>query len=172
MNKSLSYLLPLGAGLLLAVLAFRWFSDRPAPTGDISQNAEGIEIRDVVDDQTSPEGVADRDVVQLESENEMASGEIRYSLTDNNDLGFSVQASLPELSEGQIYQLWFEGERGARKAVQLQPHKGGYLGEGLLSSEFRELKVIVSRETTDDNTIEEVMLGGTISIDEADQQAE
>lgn len=169
MKRSLSYLLPLAALLLVAVLGFRWLNNRPTSDGDITQNAEGIEISDLTADDPAPEGVADRETVRLDSKVEMARGDIRYSLLDEDRVQFSVQSTLPELEEGQHYELWFEGEKGPKKAMRLIENKGGYLGQGTLSSEFSNIKVIVSRESTDDNTIEEVMLEGMVELQPDEQ---
>lgn len=169
MQRSLSYLLPLAALLLVAVLGYRWLNNRPSDAGDITQNAEGIEIADLTGDEPTLSGVDDRTTVQLESTDDMARGDLRYSLVGEDQVQFSVQATLPELEENEHYQLWFEGEKGPKKAMKLIPNKGGYLGQGTLSSEFDAIRVMVSKESTDDNTIESVILEGNLELVEAEE---
>lgn len=171
MQKSLTYLLPLAALLIIAVVGFRWINNRPEPTGEVTENAQGIEISDLTGDESTPSGVVDRETVKLESKVQMAQGQIRYNEIEGDRIQFTVQGTMPELKENEHYQLWFEGDKGPKKGSRLIPNKGGYLSEGIVSSEFDTLKVVVSKETNDDNTIEEVVLEGNVTLNsEEDQQ--
>jgi len=169
MKKALSFLFPLAALLLIAILAFRWMTNKPAaPQGSISQSAEGIEISDFTDDDLSPQGVEDMESVKLSSPTGEASaqGQIRYAQDEaNNKTQFTVAATLPELNADEgFYQLWFEGDKGRKKAMKLVIGKGGFMGEGALTSDFDTVKVLISKEKVDDDTLEELRLEGTLDL--------
>lgn len=178
MKKSLSYALPAAALIILVLLAFRWLSNRPGPGGAISdtaQSAEGIEINDLTNDTQRPTGIADMESVKLNTPaNATASaapvqGEVRYAPMADDSTRFNVSADLPELKAGsEFYQLWVEGEKGRKKAMKLSLGKAGYIAEGALSSEFDQVKVIISKERVDDEQIEDVQLEGTINLKKAE----
>jgi hypothetical protein len=168
MQKTLSYLIPLGALLIVVILAYRWVKNTP-PQGAITpaaESAEGIEITDVTGNETSPLGVVDSTVVKLNptTQTEPVSGEVRYSETTPEAVRFTVFANLPELTIGQVYQLWIEGEKGRKKAMRLEVGKGGYFAEGNLTADFNQVKFIVSKEVKDDDQLEEVLLDGVVTI--------
>ena len=169
MKKSFSYLLPFFLLLVTAILVFRWLQSRP--TGlDINGATEGIEISDLTGDEVSPLGSSDAQKVNLSPINEESSepmtGEIRYTASnDGSKTNFTVFTMLPELSTGEgSYQVWFEGDKGRTKAMKLHFAKGGYLGEGSISSDFDEVNVLISQEQVDDNTVEKELLSGTIQL--------
>lgn len=168
MQKSLSYVLPIAALAILAFLAFRWLRTQPAaPQGSISESAEGIEISDLTGDETRPTGMVDQQTVKLNQATSSAvpqQGEVRYNKTTDDKTQFTVSADLPELKSGEFYQLWVEGDKGRKKAMKLVYEKGGYMTEGTLSSEFDQVKVIISKETKDDEELETVQLEGTINL--------
>lgn len=168
MKKNLSYLFPLVAILVIAILAFRWLNAKPETPGQVSSSAEGIEISDVVSDEERPNGVADVETVELESTSQTAAGEIRLGQPlETGERVFTLMTNLPDLREDEgKYQVWFEGEKGVKKAMQLVFNKGGYMAEGKLSAEFESVKVIVSQEKTDDTQLEEVLLQGQVNLNE------
>lgn len=175
MKKSFSYILPIAALFVLALLAFRWISSRPnqgsiTPT---AQSAEGIEINDLTGDEKAPSGMKDAEMVKLTAPESTSSamtkapsaGEIRYTVDPNDKTRFTVSANLPKLDEKSgFYQLWIEGSKGRKKAMRLEFEKGGYVADGSLSAEFDEVKVIVSKEQTDDDQLEEVVLEGVVPL--------
>lgn len=174
MQKSLSYLLPLVALLILVMLVFRWYNSI-RPEGEVSGSAEGIEITDLTSDDQAPLGVEDSISIPLEPNEEVGQyqGEIRLGNEpdESGSTPFSISASLPELEDGEgFYQVWFEGEKGRKKAMRLSYKKGGYMGEGKLSSEFTSLKMTISKEMNDDDEIEEVMMEGTVNLDSTETQ--
>lgn len=176
MKKALSYALPAAALIILVLLAFRWLSNRPnsGMISDTAQSAEGIEINDLTNDTVKPTGISDMESVQLsEPDNAMdttpVQGEIRYAPLKDDTTRFTVSADLPELKTDEgFYQLWVEGEKGRKKAMKLVVGKGGYMAEGALSSEFNQVKVIISKEKVDDDTVEEVKLEGTVNLKKAE----
>lgn len=170
MKKSLSYVLPLLALLVLGLLAFRWLSNKPGngTIPETAESAEGIEINDVTGDQAKPQGIADMESTKLTSPSTVKTpeqGEVRYGKTSDDKTRFTISADLPELKDKkEFYQLWIEGEKGRKKAMKLSFEKGGYMAEGNLSSEFKQVKVIISKEKNDDAELEEVQLEGTINL--------
>lgn len=170
MKKSLSYVLPIAALVILALLAFRWLSNRP-DSGTISpsaESAEGIEISDVTGEEAAPTGIIDMESTRLttpESLETPAQGEVRYGKTVDNKTRFTISADLPKVNDNtEFYQLWIEGDKGRKKAMRLSYEKGGYMAEGELSAEFEQVKVVVSKEITDDDQVEEVQLEGMINL--------
>ncbi|MEO8581942.1 MAG: hypothetical protein ABI425_05215 [Patescibacteria group bacterium] len=171
MKKSMSYVLPLAALAILGFLAFRWLRSEPGNPGSISptaESAEGIEISDLTGNESKPTGMVDTQRVKLTQTTPSETpeqGEVRYSKTDDNATRFTVSADLPELKDNSsFYQLWMEGDKGRKKAMKLSFEKGGYVSEGVLSSNFDEVKIIISKETKDDDQMEEVQLEGTINL--------
>ena len=170
MKKSLSYLLPLAAFVLLAIIGIRWLNARNNKTGEIPLSAEGIEISDLTGEEQATLGVMDAKAVELtapESSKVVAKGEIRVGekLETTGRTPFTLTAQLPELKTADgYYQVWFEGEKGPKKASRLVREKGGYVLDGAISSEFNSVKVIVSKEKQDDTQIEEVVLEGNLDL--------
>ena len=179
MKKSLSYALPAAALIILVLLAFRWLSNRPGNQGAISdtaQSAEGIEINDLTNDTARPTGIVDMESVKLNTPvNATASavpvqGEVRYAPLSDDSTRFTISADLPELkASDEFYQLWVEGAKGRKKAMKLTLGKAGYIAEGALSSEFDQVKVIISKEKKDDEQIEDVQLEGTVNLKKVDK---
>ncbi len=170
MNKSLSYLLPIAGLLLLAVVGIRWLNARDAQNGQIPLSAEGIEISDLTGEEQSSMGIEDAETTTLsipESSTVTGKGEIRVGekIVSTGRTPFTLTTQLPELkaTDG-FYQVWFEGEKGPKKAMRLVREKAGYVIDGAISSEFEQVKVIVSKEKQDDAQIEEIVLEGNLDL--------
>lgn len=167
-----SYLLPIAALLLLAIVAFRWLNARNNQNGQINTSPEGIEISDLTGDEQMTLGVNDVQSAPLtvpETVNIIGQGEIRLGepLVGAQTIPFTITTQLPELTpEEGFYQVWFEGEKGPKKAMRLVREKAGYVGDGAISSEFSELRVMVSHEMQDDNQIEELVLEGIVNLED------
>ncbi len=176
MKKPLSYVLPTIALVIIVFLAFRWLrgANNQGSITPTAESAEGIQISDLTGDEEKPTGMKDQEVVKLTQPSPAAQvpeqGEVRYSPSSDNKTQFTVSADLPELKDdSSFYQLWVEGDKGRKKAMRLVYEKGGYITGGSLSSEFDKVKVIISKETKDDDEMEEVQLEGTINL-KKDQQ--
>jgi hypothetical protein len=164
MNKVLPFLFPAAALLIVLFLAFRWYSlDRA--NGEIGPVNEGVEIEDLTQEQRQSilRGTPDSKtvVLQPETEDSVASGDIRYEI-ENDKVLFSVDADLPPLKEGQ-YQVWLRSGSSMSPAFTLSVNKGGYMGSAAINIGRLPVEVSVSRELESDQTIEEVVLRGTIS---------
>lgn len=172
MKKTFSYLLPAAALLLLAVVGIRWLNSRNAQNGQISQSAEGIEITDLTGGEQMTLGVNDAKSISLtvpESSEVTGTGELRLGekIENSDRIPFTLIAQLPELKADEgFYQVWFEGERGPAKAMRLVREKTGYVVDGALTSQFDQVKVIISKETQDDAQVEEVVLEGNVELEE------
>lgn len=173
MKKQLSYVLPLAALAILAFLAFRWMRSQPGNPGSITPNAEsaeGIEISDLTGNEAKPTGMKDQQSAKMTQPEDITTpgqGTMRYGTTADGKTSFTVSADLPELKSGEgFYQLWIEGDKGRKKAMKLVFEKGGYMTEGALSAEFDQVKMIISKETKDDDQLEQVQLEGTINLNQ------
>lgn len=166
MKKVLPFVFPVAALLLVAFLAFRWYGQRTERTGEISEFGEGIEIEELSSSELDSvvKGTGDYKTVELEGGEDVLGG-IRYEIADGK-VRFSVSASLPELEEGQ-YQVWLKAmdSDAMRKAFTLEYAKGGFMGSAAISEETLPFEVLVSREMSDDDTLENVVLRGVITQD-------
>ena len=169
MNKYLPFVFPLAALIIVVFLAYRWFSmqtDRPSP--DIG---EGVEIENLTPDEqanivrgTGDFQQADLEAVPAEGEETQAGapeGAIRYEIKDGRVV-FSVMADLAEPKEG-FYQVWLNSGDTQQKAFRLTMNKGGLSGSAALNQSAMPFDVIVSQETTDDETMEQVILRGRVA---------
>jgi len=163
MKKALPFVFPVAALFLVAFLAFRWYGQRTEQTGEISEFGEGIEIEELSSSELDSviKGVGDFKTVELEG-GEDGLGGVRYEIA-NDRVTFSVSASLPELEEG-VYQVWLKAidSEATRKAFNLEYAKGGFMGSAAISDETLPFEVLVSREKSDDDSLEEVVLRGVI----------
>ncbi len=168
MKKFIPFIFPAAAILIILILAFRWYSMRTSQTETPAPFAEGVEIENLTDTEENEvaRGVGDYKSVEMSnsSENETDLGTIRYEIKDGK-VRLSVLATLPELTDGGVYQVWFKEVNGEaiRKAFTLEMSKGGYIGSASISSEVLPFEVIVSKEMTQDDTLEETVLSGTVS---------
>jgi len=164
MKKYLPYVFPSLAILIVIFLVFRWYSLNTKQTGEISKFAEGVEIENLSQTQAQEtlNGAGDYKTEDLKSFDETSSGQLRYEVADGK-VKFSVYANLPELKSGE-YQVWLRDLNGktSRKAFVLEDGKGGFMGSAAISSEVLPFEVVVSRENTTDNEIEEIILTGIL----------
>lgn len=165
MKKVLPFVFPLVALIIVGFLAYRWYSlntaNRPGTNGEVG---EGVQIEDLstAEQEQIIRGTGDFQRVQLEGEPQTG-GEIRYEVEDNR-VRFSVVGDLPP-AEGGMYTVWLRtpGSEQTRKAFVLEASKGGYVGSAAVSADVLPLEVVVSREMTDDDTLETVVLRGTLN---------
>jgi len=165
MKKFLPFVFPAVAFLIVLFLAFRWYSLQSETNGQISSNTEGVQIEDLTESERDSvlSGVGDFETVVLESEEpETAQGQVRYEVQDDK-VTFSVMSGLPQLEAG-FYQVWLKGQGSevAARAFRLEFSKGGFLGTAAVSTEVLPLEVTVTREKTDDNQMEAVVLQGMV----------
>ncbi len=165
MKKVLPFVFPLVALIIVMFLAYRWYNlnttNRP---GQINEVGEGVEIEDLSETERNNimRGVGDFKQVELKgAQGQTAVGNVRYELKDGK-LRFSVTADLEGLMGGR-YQVWLKsGDKAAQKAFVLEASKGGYIGSAAISTSELPLEVTVTREATDDATMETTLLQGTI----------
>lgn len=164
MKKALPFVFPVAALLLVAFLAFRWYGQRTQPTGEISEFGEGVEIEELSGAELDKvmKGAGDYKTVTLEGSAE-AMGTVRYEVEDGK-VRFSVSADLPTITAGQ-YQVWLKAtdSEAIRKAFVLEDSKSGFMGSAAISEETLPFEVLVTREMSDDNTPEDVVLRGVLS---------
>jgi hypothetical protein len=133
--------------------------------GQIASNAEGVQIEDLTQSERDSvlAGVGDFETVALEAQQPEAQGQVRYEIKDDK-VTFSVMSGLPQLEAGN-YQVWLKGQgsAAATKAFKLEFSKGGHLGTAAVSTEVLPLEVTVTREETDDDQMETVVLQGMVS---------
>lgn len=171
MKKFLPFVFPAAALLIVAVLAFRWYSTQIQPVGEVGPAtfAEGVQIEDLSTTEQNQVmlGAGDYETVMLEpsssSDSAEMMGQVRYELADGK-VKFSVMAGLPMLETGR-YQVWLKSveSEALRKAFVLEFSKGGYLGSAAISEDVLPFEVILSQESVDDNSLERVLLRGTIA---------
>ncbi len=166
LKKLLPFIFPTAAIVLVIILGVRWYRLRQDRTGQISEFAEGIEIEDLTDEATEQplneaDDLASQEMTN-ETDDETVMGQIRYEL-DEERIRFSVYANLPETTD--TYQVWLQDLTGEsqRPAFTLARLKGGYLGSAAISAETLPFEVMVTKETTLDNQMEEVMLRGILT---------
>lgn len=168
MKKYLPFVFPAAAFLVVLFLAYRWYSLQSQLDGSVSSAAEGITIEDLTETERDNvlTGVGDFETVAMESQDPQAQGQVRYEIKDGK-MNFSVMSGLPELTSGQ-YQVWLRDidSQTERKAFKLEFSKGGYLGTAAVSAEVLPFEVVVSREETDDDQMETVLLQGKVKVEE------
>ncbi len=164
LKQFLPFIFPSAAIALVVILAFRWYRLRNDQIGKISEFAQGVEIEDLTAAERSStlSDVKDVQTVELTSDDELAMGEIRYEL-DDDKVKFSVTAALPQ-EDGVKYQVWLKEVDGPaiRKAFALTMLKGGYSGSAAISAETLPFEVVVSKETVNDNLMEQILLRGVL----------
>ena len=163
-KQFLPFVFPTAAIILVVILAFRWYRLRNDQIGKISEFAQGIEIEDLTEAERNStlSGVKDIETLQLQSEQELAMGEVRYEFSDDK-VRFSVATTLPE-EEVAHYQVWLKEVDGQaiRKAFALEMLKGGYIGSAAISAQTLPFEIIVSKEMVDDNLMEQILLRGVL----------
>lgn len=184
MKRFTPFIFPVIVLLIVGFLAWRWYDLRAERAAQRLDFGEGVEIENLTDDERSnvSRGVGDFETVELERPaveegreplegTENATGVFRYEIRDNRVV-FSVMANLPEEMEGR-YQVWLkevEGE-GVRRAFELLMGKGGFEGSAAVSSDLLPFEVLVSRELTDDDTVEDVILRGRVNSPAAEESS-
>lgn len=165
MNKLLPFLFPLLALIIVLVLLFRWWQIRNQ--GAISPEAQNVEVEELplgsVSPTTSPTAVRDLPSITLEPathSGELANGVVRYEVS-NGKVSFTVQTNLPAPQAGK-YQVWINKDQTLSKVAVLSETKGGYSASSSVEVSRLPLEVIVSREVTDDQQLETVLLRGRL----------
>lgn len=169
MNKYLPFVFPLAALIIVAFLAYRWFSMQTVgPTPEIG---EGVEIENLTPDEqtnivrgTGDFQQADLEAVPAEDDDtqaEVVEGTIRYEIKDGRVV-FSVMADLAQPDQG-FYQVWISSGDNQQKAFRLEMNKGGLSGSAALNQSALPFDVTVSQEQTDDQIVERVILRGTVA---------
>ena len=163
-KQFLPFVFPTAAIILVVILAFRWYRLRNDQIGKISEFAQGIEIEDLTEAERNStlSGVKDIETLQLQSEQELAMGEVRYEFSDDK-VRFSVTTTLPK-EEVAHYQVWLKEVDGKaiRKAFALEMLKGGYTGSAAISTQTLPFEIVVSKEMVDDNLMEQILLRGVL----------
>jgi hypothetical protein len=169
MKKLYPYIFPAAALAFVLFLLFRWYTLRMQRESMTSLLHESVTIEELSADDASDLllGVEDRQTAELTGENPAHMGQVRYELTEDDQLRFSVTAELPHLSAG-TYQVWLRQAEGdvQRKALTLGLGKAGYIGSAVIDASTLPLEVLVTKEMTDDTLLEEIVLRGTIEVAE------
>ena len=170
MKKFLPFVFPLVALIIVLFLAYRWYNTQTTRTGDISQSgefAEGQKIDSVSQAQAKQmmnTSASDSKTVDLKpiDSNSTDMGQIRYELKDGK-IYFTVNAALPEITEG-MYQVWLKdlNSDAKRKVFVLEFTKGGYTGSAAISTDALPFEVVVSKETSAQGDMSQVLLRGII----------
>ncbi|MCB9801531.1 MAG: hypothetical protein H6774_00395 [Pseudomonadales bacterium] len=183
-QSSSSWVLPAIALVIIGFLLLRWYNMRTETVAEPINFAEGVQIENLSQDEldsvaqgaddvetaplTTPqmaEGQTDEESSQEGNMDEaavMSGGVIRYNVEGDKVL-FNVFAQAPEMTEG-MYQVWLrevEGE-GLKKAFTLEMGKGGWSGSAAAPTSSLPFEIVVSKEMTDDDALETVLLEGTI----------
>lgn len=175
MKKFLPFIFPAAALLLVIILAFRWYGLRNRPVPARPEFTEGVQIENLSQAELDRimRGVSDLKKLELVPEPDQTEimGEVRYEETEGK-VAFTVVADLPLLEKGQ-YQVWLKDTESdaTRKAFVLEYMKGGYTGSASLSSQALPFQIIVSREMTDDNQMETVVMKATLQGEKTESQA-
>lgn len=167
MKRVLPFVFPAAALLIVAFLAFRWYGQRTAQSDIASKLDEGVQIEELSETERSSvmRGAGDYKSVNLESAEPLDQpgvGQVRYEIADGK-VKFSVFGTLPELEQGH-YQVWLKDVNSevVKKAFVLEYTKSGYTGSAAISQDVLPFEVLVTREMTDDDTPEDVVLRGVI----------
>lgn len=105
----------------------------------------------------------DVEKISLEDKKDQdATGIATRKYTDDTFI-HSVLADLPDPADGEFYQGWLvkgeDEQEDIRKTSKLRIAKGGYLLEFEAGEDLTDYnKVIISKETTDDSEMEEIVL--------------
>jgi hypothetical protein len=163
MKKFYPYVFPAVALLFVLFLLFRWYNLRTQREGLTSLLSDGVKIEnlDPSDASNLLKGASDYKTADLAGEG-TDMGEVRYEVKDGKML-FTVSAVLPKLDEG-YYQVWLKevaGE-GKRKALVLEYLKGGYVGSASINADTLPFEVLVTKELTSDDSLEEIVLKGMV----------
>ncbi len=197
MKRYTPYIFPAIVFVIVIFLIWRWYGLRAERAAQRLDFGEGVQIENLTDSERDAvkNGVGDVQTVELErpqpsettgdasesAETEeamkQATGVFRYEV-QNNRVVFSVIAELPKPTEGR-YQVWLKSTESetVKKAFVLEQGKGGYEGSAAVSAELLPFEVVVSKEMTDDATVEEVVLRGLVqaaapAAESADQAKE
>ncbi|PIR58768.1 MAG: hypothetical protein COU69_03850 [Candidatus Pacebacteria bacterium CG10_big_fil_rev_8_21_14_0_10_56_10] len=172
MKRILPFIFPIIALIIVIFLAFRWYSTQTQRDGEIPEFAEDTEIESLSESEINRviAGVGDFETLMLESTSPDVIGQVRFEVAQDR-LTFSVQAALPDLDRG-LYQVWLKATDSAalRKAFQLENIKGGWTGSAAVSADILPFEVLVSREISDDDRLEDVILRGTLERPTDDDQ--
>jgi hypothetical protein len=168
MKKFLPFVFPAAAFVVVLFLATRWYGMRNNPSiGDAaSSGEEGVQIENLTEAERNKVmmGVGDYETSSMKvvGEDTEAMGDIRYDV-EGDKVNMSVVAGLPMLENG-TYQVWFQKPDSTtwHKAFVLEFTKGGFYGTAAIPVSELPLKVAVSREFQDDQTIELVVLEGEL----------
>lgn len=166
MKKYIPFIFPALALAIVVFLGYRWYvSQTVKSNGQITDFAEGVEIEELSTEQVNKlkvNGSKDVPTVNLTGEGE-AIGQVRYEMADGK-VAFTVNADLPEPKAGERYQVWLKDTDSddKKKAFVLEVGKGGYVGWAAVSAETLPFQVVVTKETNDDDQMEETLLSGTV----------
>ncbi len=185
MKRFTPFIFPAIVFLIVAFLVWRWYDLRAERAAQRLDFGEGVEIENLSDAEQEAvrTGAGDFETVALERTEsadgqaplagmENAAGVFRYEVQDDRVV-FSVMAELPESSDG-MYQVWLKEVDGetTRKAFSLEMGKGGYEGSAAVASELLPFEVLVTKEMTDDETAEAVILRGVVNAPESTETNE
>ncbi|MBW7955290.1 hypothetical protein H3C66_01000 [Patescibacteria group bacterium] len=166
MKKYIPFIFPALALAIVVFLGYRWYTSQTArPTGQISDFGEGVEIEELSSEQLDKlkvTGAQDVPSVNLTGDAEGV-GQVRYEIADGK-VAFTISAALPAPKAGELYQVWLKDadSEDRQKAFVLEAGKGGYVGWGAVPEDTLPFEVIVTKETNNDDQLEEVQLRGTI----------
>jgi hypothetical protein len=170
MKKLLPFVFPLIAFGIVIFLAVRWYNAKAHRTdGLISDSADSVKVENLspsqIDQLKKP--AKDQKTVELKG-NGQVRGQVRYEIRDKK-VSFSVYADLPVLKSGDgFYQVWLQQPTGTipHKAFTLSDTKSGFTGSAAVSADMLPVDVIVSQELKDDDSIENILLRGTVTAQE------
>lgn len=167
MKKIYPYILPSIALLIVFFLTIRWYSQRTERDGEITEASDTLEIENLTEEEMNSvvKGTGDFATVKLTGEGE-AAGEVRYEIKEDKVL-FTLNADLPDpealRQDKAFYQVWIKsGAENAKKAFQLSYGKSGYFGSASLNKSNLPFTILLSKETQDDATMEELLLSGDV----------
>ncbi|HCC84294.1 MAG TPA: hypothetical protein DEP87_01285 [Candidatus Pacebacteria bacterium] len=145
MQKFLPYVFPAVVFVIVAVLAFRWYSIRTQRDGKVTPFAETVTVENLSQDDANRilKGVGDLKTAELEGSGEVG-GQVRYEIKDGK-VRFSVMAEVPA-PETNAYQVWIKevGSEAKKLAFILTAGKGGYIGSASVSETTLPFEVVVT----------------------------
>lgn len=150
-----------GILVLVIAIAYFYFKNEPAPTVPIEENKSQAIDQKVKDkfNATLPENIEKTELTS--SKNDYFAAATRAY--ENGDFELTVLADLPDPESGKFYQAWLNTGDGQMLSLgKLTMAKGGWLvnyHSKTDQSEYNE--VIVTLESTLDNTPEERVLSGS-----------
>ena len=148
MKKISPYIFPAIVLGLVLLLVVRWYNLRTERM-EAGLLSEGVVIENLSEEEVQALSmVEDYESVEMQSEQENTSGEIRYEVVEDR-VTFTVAASFPEAEEGATYQVWLKETTSdvTRYAFDLELKKGGYMGSAAFSASLLPLEVVVRQET-------------------------